>query len=315
MKIEVNIAKLLYRYQCVTVPGFGAFLTEMQSAQIHESSHAFYPPKKLISFNPLIKGNDGILANHVAATENCSFDDAVVAIQTEVEIWNNILRVNGKFTLKNIGELALIEDQKIVFTPSETSNYLTSSFGLSSFVSPAVKRLGNTELIEEIVEHTEVASADVVAILPKKRRPFWRYAAIVVVALGLSASIGYSAYEREINEQTLAVEKKVQQQVQHRIQEATFVMENPLPVVTLPVTEVKLNYHIVAGVFRSEENANTATQQLRDLGFSARRIPQNKHGLYPVLYGSFSTADEAKAKMQEIREKNDPQAWLLVKEL
>ena len=46
MKIEPYIAQLLYRYQCVTVPGFGAFLTEIQSAQLIESSNSFFPPKK-----------------------------------------------------------------------------------------------------------------------------------------------------------------------------------------------------------------------------------------------------------------------------
>ena len=58
MKIEDSISQLLYRYQCVTVPGFGAFLTEFQSAQLHENSNTFYPPKKLISFNPYLKNYD-----------------------------------------------------------------------------------------------------------------------------------------------------------------------------------------------------------------------------------------------------------------
>ncbi|WP_459640758.1 HU domain-containing protein [Flavobacterium sp. CGRL2] len=46
MKIEVYISQLLYRYQCVTVPGFGAFLTEIHSAQLNESTNSFFPPKK-----------------------------------------------------------------------------------------------------------------------------------------------------------------------------------------------------------------------------------------------------------------------------
>jgi hypothetical protein len=44
MKIEKYISALLYRYQCVTVPGFGAFLTEWQSAQVIEGQHSFIPP-------------------------------------------------------------------------------------------------------------------------------------------------------------------------------------------------------------------------------------------------------------------------------
>ena len=49
MKIEHHISQLLYRYQCVTVPGFGAFLTDTQSAQLHEGTHTFFPPKKVVS--------------------------------------------------------------------------------------------------------------------------------------------------------------------------------------------------------------------------------------------------------------------------
>ncbi|MBP6425885.1 MAG: SPOR domain-containing protein, partial [Flavobacterium sp.] len=79
MKIENYIAQLLYRYQCVTVPGFGAFLTEIQSAQLVESSHSFFPPKKLISFNSYLKNNDGLLANHIAQTEKTSYEYAVSA--------------------------------------------------------------------------------------------------------------------------------------------------------------------------------------------------------------------------------------------
>jgi CCDC81-like prokaryotic HU domain 1 len=70
MKIESYIAQLLYRYQCVTVPGFGAFLTEIQSAQLNVNSNSFYPPKKLVSFNSFLKNNDGLLANHIAQAEN-----------------------------------------------------------------------------------------------------------------------------------------------------------------------------------------------------------------------------------------------------
>ena len=55
MKIEKYIAQLLYRYQCVTVPGFGAFLTEIQSAKLNESTNSFFPPKKIVSFNSQIK--------------------------------------------------------------------------------------------------------------------------------------------------------------------------------------------------------------------------------------------------------------------
>src|SRR6476660_10324715 len=133
MKIEQYISQLLYRYQCVTVPGFGAFLTETQPAHIHESSNAFYPPKKVISFNSYIRHNDGLLANHIATAERTAYDTALDAIQSEVGIWKEILDINGKFTLKNIGELSLNAEKNVVFSPYEQLNYLTDAFGLNSF--------------------------------------------------------------------------------------------------------------------------------------------------------------------------------------
>ncbi|MDP2161187.1 MAG: SPOR domain-containing protein, partial [Flavobacterium sp.] len=76
MRIDNYLSQLLYRYQCVTVPGFGAFLTEIRSAHLDESSNTFYPPKKVIAFNSNIKNNDGLLTQHVALSEKISYNQA-----------------------------------------------------------------------------------------------------------------------------------------------------------------------------------------------------------------------------------------------
>src|SRR6476620_3140403 len=128
MKIEQYISQLLYRYQCVTVPGFGAFLTEFQSAQLDESSHSFYPPKKLISFNPFIKNNDGLLANHLAEAEKISYEIAVNTIQNEVSHWKTKIQEFGSFSIKNIGDFSLNSERNIVFVPIDQVNYLKESF-------------------------------------------------------------------------------------------------------------------------------------------------------------------------------------------
>ena len=51
MTIEKHISALLYRFQCVTLPGFGAFISEIQSAKVAGSASTFNPPKKIIIFN------------------------------------------------------------------------------------------------------------------------------------------------------------------------------------------------------------------------------------------------------------------------
>ena len=319
MKIEQYISQLLYRHQCVTVPGFGAFLTEIQSAHLHENTNSFYPPKKVISFNSNLKNNDGLLANHIAQLEKSSYESAVASIESEVVIWNSILQVNEKFTLKNIGDLHLNSEKNIVFTPLENINYLKESFGLNSFVSPAIKREQALHRVETAVT-VEVPVFEEKEIVPldpevRKGRPYLRYAAILILGLSVTATVGYKMYENQVAKETLLVETAVQKQVQNKIQEATFLLDTPMPAVTLTVSEEKMLYHVVAGAFRKEENAQNIYNDLLKSGFKARRIAPNKHGLFPVLYGSYATYAEAQQAMLEIQKANNPDAWLMVKAL
>ena len=320
MKIEQYISQLLYRHQCVTVPGFGAFLTEIQSAHMHEKTNSFYPPKKLISFNSHLKNNDGLLANHISKLEKTNYENAVASIESEVVIWKSILEVNHKFSLKNIGELSLNTEKNIVFTPSENINYLTESFGLNSFVSPSIKRVtGITEVVLDVVKEKKpiaiTPNEEIETFEERRSRPYLRYAAILILGLSITGSIGYKMYQNHIAKETLLVETAVQKQVQNKIQEATFFIENPIPSVTLTVKEEKLSYHVVAGAFKNEENAQKAYTELIGMGFKARRIAPNRHKLFPVLYGSYATYSEAQQAMTDIHKSVNPDAWLLVKEL
>jgi len=311
MKIEQHISQLLYRYPCVTVPGFGAFLAETQPAQLNEISNSFYPPRTVISFNGYLRHNDGLLANHISRAEKTSYEQALSAIESEVAIWRQILDINNRFTLKNIGELSLNSENKLVFKPHEQLNYLKDAFGLSSFVSPVVKREGYREEVEVIEEKAPIV------FIPEKRksRSYLKYTAIVALALTATGSIGFKVYQDRVKQQTLAVEEEVQKQVQQKIQEATFVIDNPVPAVTMTVAPTKMPYHVVAGAFRKEENAERAFKQLTKKGFNARRLEPNQYGLYPVLYGSYSSYREAWNAMQTIKKSENPDAWLLVKEL
>lgn len=316
MKIEQYISQLLYRHQCVIVPGFGAFLTELQSAEIQEATHSFYPPKKVISFNAYLKSNDGLLANHIAQSEKMGYDAAVTFIENEVISWKTKLQQSEKVTLNTIGDFSLNQDKNIVFTPNTQLNYLMQSFGLTNYVSPTIKR-EVLQLVENTIEEKEPV---VLETENKASYPFMRYAAVFVIgmgALGALGFFGYNYYENKIAEETLLVQTKVQKQVNLKIQEATFVISNPIPSVTLTVsdTEKPRPYHIVAGSFRNEANADKIVNELTKLGYAARKLNQNKNGLYPVFYGSYSGYSEAQEAMKQIRINHNPDAWLLIEEL
>jgi hypothetical protein len=309
MQIEKHISDLLYRYQCVTVPGFGAFLTETVSAHVTGSASSFFPPKKVISFNANVKNNDGLLANHVALQEKMSYELAVIKINDVVTEWSNLLQNRNRLALKNIGEISVNNEMNWVFEPANTINYLTDAFGLTSFVSPEITR----EKLKQEVEALEERAPIIFTPQRKRNYSYLKYAAVFTVMFG-AGTFGYKMYyDQQVMEQTLIVEKKVQEKVQQQIQEATFMLSNPIPSVELAIVEEKMPYHLVAGAYRSEENANKAIAELNAAGFeNAKMLPLNKHKLYPVVYASFKTLNEAQSERRAIQKSHNAEAWLLI---
>ena len=312
MQIEKHISDLLYRYQCVTVPGFGAFLTETVSAHVTGSASSFFPPKKVVSFNANVKNNDGLLANHVALQEKMSYELAVIKIGDVVNEWTYLLQNRNRVVLKNIGEISVNNEMNWVFEPTNTINYLTDSFGLTPFVSPEITR----EVLKQEVEALEEKAPIIFTPERKKDYSYLKYAAIFVVMLG-AGGFGYKTYyDQQIETKTLAVQKKVQEKVQQQIQEATFVISAPVEAVELSVAapvEEKMPYHLVAGAYRSEENANKAIAELKAAGFeNAKMLSMNKHNLYPVVYGSFKNLNEAQTERKNIQKSHNAEAWLLI---
>ena len=55
----------------------------------------------------------------------------------------------------------------------------------------------------------------------------------------------------------------------------------------------KLKYHLIAGCFSSENNANRLVSQLNKEGFDSERIGRNEQGLYMVTYRTFDSETSA----------------------
>lgn len=312
MMIEKHISALLYRYQCVSVPGFGAFLTETLPAQLNNDTFTFYPPKKVLSFNANLKNNDGLLANHVALQEKISYDQAVANISQTVEQWFEKLQNRENLTLKKLGSISYNFEGSLVFTPDTPVNYLTDAFGLSMIISPSVKREG----LKAIAQKVEEIAPVVFTPERKKSYSYLKYAAVFVI-MASAGGTGFKFYrDNEIATQTLLVEQSVQEKVHDKIQQATFFIDNPMPAVKLALKEEnqKMPYHVVAGAFSTEANAQKAVTQLIAKGFKARRLGKNR-GLYGVAYGSYPTYAEAHENMKKIHKTENSDAWLLVKEL
>lgn len=318
MVLESYIKDLLYRYDCVVVPNFGGFVANKKSSTI--SNGKFSAPSKQISFNSLLSDNDGLLANHIARTEKMPYETVINYINFEVQEWINKL-LDGELELKGIGSFYLIED-KIQFEPENKINYLTTSFGLSTFTATPILSLTvenqkeTRQLYKEQVETIEKSTP--VFISPEKRENKYRFLKYAAVFLLTASIIGVFTKKQLDNqwEKNQLVQLNQQQKAQeYKIQQATFVMDAPLPTITISKKEEKTiaKYHIIAGAFRNEENAKSKVAQLKNIGFKASIVGKNKWHLTQVAFNSFTTLKEANNTLARIKKTTAKDAWLLVK--
>ena len=136
--ITKHITDLLYKHECVIVPGLGGFIKAYNPAHIIHTNHHFFPPSGSVAFNAGLCGNDGQLANHIAEAEKISYRDALNEIRLWVTKNLDILNNGSKVSLDGIGELFLNVSGKIEFTPAHQTNFNADSFGLPEFVTKGV---------------------------------------------------------------------------------------------------------------------------------------------------------------------------------
>lgn len=312
MLLETYISDLLYRYDCVTIPELGAFLTHKTSAKIHETTHAFYPPKKVVSFNEQLKHNDGLLASYIAEVEKIPHTAANEKIARQVKSMKAYLTQGEVIRFENIGQIVLNSEGNIVFDPSQHINYLTDAFGLSHFSSLDIKR----EVFKEEVKTLETKVAPIAITEEKRSKTNWfKYAAVAVVLLGLGGFVGSKYYLSSVGTHNEIAHEEAKKELEAKVQEATFVITNPLPAAKLNLETQIGHYHVVGGAFRIKDNAYKKVKQLKAKGYNANLVGKNRYGLYEVVYASFNDNETATNALSKIRREENREAWLLIKDI
>ena len=221
MRLDQYISDLLYRYECVTVPNFGAFLTQRKGAQVHHTTNAFYPPTKVVSFNAQLSSNDGLLVKHIADVTGEEYESTLQKVLTKVSQWKQELENSAIVSLENVGDLSLNVEGNIQFEPSYHLNYLTSSFGLSSFVSSEISRV-ITEVTEETIPVIQQEEPKIIPLaVTEERNRFhfpWKYAAAATIIF----SVGIFGFKEYQSQQQVVEQSKAQESINAYIQQATF---------------------------------------------------------------------------------------------
>ena len=322
MQLQQYIKELLYRHECVTVPNFGAFLTRTISLLIQPKTGVFSPPNKEVSFNHLLKSNDGILTHYMAQKENISYEQALRKIEKEVIVWKQKLQTQH-LTFVGIGEMRLNSQKKINFSPFGSINFDLNSYGLKSFIrKPIFTPKPNTEEFKPF-NIMENENKDDLIFTPEenenKRSPIMRYAIIGVIGISLIGSIYYFGNQYIADEKAKATEM-AQKKIKSNVQKATFdlgaLSEMNLTLDANPrVTEndplAQTYYSVIAGSYRSMENAEKKLAKLQAEGFNAALTEVNPEGLHRVAFGRFTSKREALNLHNYIRFALKEEAWYL----
>ena len=322
MQLQQYIKELLYQHECVTVPNFGAFLTRAINVLIQPETGVFTPPSKEVSFNHLLKSNDGILAQYMAQKENVSYEQALRKIEKEVIVWKQKLNTQH-LTFAGIGEMRLNPQKKINFSPFGSINFDQSSFGLISFIRKPIFTLPiHTEKTKPITIMENENKDDLMftpAANEKKRSPIMRYAIIGVIGISLIGAVYYFGNKYIANEKAKATEM-AQKKIKSNVQKATFDLgalsemdltleANPMLIEEVPLAQTY--YSVIAGTYRSMENAEKKLVQLQAEGFDAAFTEVNPEGLNRVAYGRFTSKREALNLHNYIRFALKEEAWYL----
>jgi|DEB0MinimDraft_10_1074344.scaffolds.fasta_scaffold14984_1 hypothetical protein len=316
------INELLYRYECVTIPNFGAFLTRSVGVLIHYDMGVFNPPKKVLTFNSLLKTNDGILAHHIAQRQNISYESALRLIEKEIIIWKQKLQTQP-LIIDPIGELRLNASKRVEFLTYANINFDTNAYGLNVFTRKPLAQTprNNPAKTFSIMPENE---KDNLMFTPDNEAqktasyPLLKYAAIGIIALGLTGASYYFGGQY-INNERVKNQQIAQEKISETVATATFDLGKLDAVsLTIGVAAPKTNtvleqpyFSVVAGTYRDFTNAERVLNSLKRQGYEAAFTAVNPEGMHRVAYGRFTNKREAIKLLYFIKYTLKEDAWYL----
>ena len=297
MGIFKDVAKLLHSSDCVIVPNFGAFVLKSKSAYIEKNE--FFPPSKYVSFNSMLKDNDGLLAKHISGEKNISYKKSLKLISEEVISFKESLSKDLIIDTESLGIFELKEKETLVFNPDFSINFDNKVFGLKSFVREPLP----SKISQESKKNNQLSS-----------NVLLKYAAIAIAILGFSY-FGYFNYNDYLNNEKLKNIAIAQEKILENVQSATFNLGELPPIninVTAPIVkDNSVYYSVIAGAFRSKGNAEKHLNTLTGKGYQASYTSINPKGLYRVAYARLKTRKEAADLISKIKT-SGADAWLLI---
>ena len=304
--IEQHISNLLYTHECVIIPDFGAFVATTISAKIDKDKNILFPPVKEIGFNRSLSHNDGLLVSTYAQIKEISYNVAKVEVEKfrirlidELESGNEVL-------IERVGTLKRDAIGNVQFTSANSENYLTDSFGLSSFhFTPDIR-------LDPVKENVQVKRL----LRPLKQKHIAATVALLIGLFAISPSVNDKASSGDLNTASTIDFFVNSQPAETKLQlhEEDFTSN----IVTKENTEAETDvieedqFFIIAGSFKREAQAQQFLKRIQGMGEQQAYILVSTNKRYRIALEGYSSKPEAINSMNNYRKLEEfKTVWVL----
>ena len=302
MEISRYIKEILLLNDCVIIPEFGGFVANYKPAMIEHNQ--FTPPTKEVAFNNKLISNDGLLINYISETEGIDYFSAKQKLDSFVEETMLNLERNRNVYFDGVGYLHYDSRENLQFEPQLKENLLVESYGLQNF---SYEKLYQRQVPKPAfkVEYRE----PVPVIFQQRKLKKLVIAIPLLIALALIPVKHNNEYlsKSDMGMWETLIQSAPAAPAQVQEQNPTV---NAVPAVAADTEQ--LNYFIIGGSFKSEENAHKYIQQLKEQGYDGQNLGVFK-GLNRVAMKGFATMAEAQKELNSLLSKNpESGVWIHV---
>ncbi|MGM9693835.1 MAG: SPOR domain-containing protein [Alloprevotella sp.] len=352
IRLSAHIVSLMLKHDCVIVPELGGFVAQYVPARLITAENILMPPCRTVVFNPRLNMNDGLLVQSYMQAYHTGYTETLRMVNAEVKKLKEILAKEGSYELSGIGTLCMQGTDKMLFTPQESGILSPELYGLNTVATmlPAEqkkkKRRRKTATLRRFTQPSfinrewvrysvAVAAAIVFYFLlatplssPSTSQTDWASAvnqemfradnpALSQVATPVVAE---KVATESVATDTLNQEKVTEENTETNVKETAVTSVKQEKTAETKVaqseTEVKKShsetYTIVLACAVPRKSAEHFVEQLQKEGLHEAEII--KTSMLRVIYGNYSSQEEAYAQLRKLRSHNAfAEAWVMKK--
>ena len=328
IELDRHIEILLLSNDCVIVPGLGGFMAHHVDARFDEADGTFLPPLRTLGFNPRLTINDSLLVQSYIEAFDISYPEALRRIEAEVEELRQHLESEDCYELNGLGTLRLNSDGNLEFEPCEAGILTPNLYGLSTFelMPLATEEPKATDSNEETLDETVLTEEPADSAITIKMS--WLRNAVAVAAAVLAFFMISTPISN--NNATLDVQQsaffKLPQHHASQDDDALNPSTSATDSTTCQEESIKASediveetisaptYTIVMASQVTQRNAEIFIAQLNKADYTKARLQtSSKTNMLRVVYGSYSSQEEAIDTLRSLRKqsKQFSDAWVL----